>query len=135
MIILGFDHEFNFINNNPFAGVITNNEYVHPDLKDYASFGVGAFQYLLSVLPSSIQSLLGWLGFTVNRKRGLEMIKVVAINEGRMFSNAMLLIALQYIFISAGFKSRKDKLEKFKPYMDLCMKKFPNSASIIVLHS
>ncbi|KAL0484778.1 tetratricopeptide-repeat protein [Acrasis kona] len=131
-----FETAYNMINlNNPNASNMSSNQYVHPDLIDYVNFGMGSYWYILSIAPKGLQSVLGFLGFTMDKKKGIEMVRKSVFNEGRTFASGVLVLSLHYVFISSGFKDNKRRLNKFTPVIDLCVGKFKYGPAINALIS
>uniref|UniRef100_H2YMJ0 Tetratricopeptide repeat protein 39B n=1 Tax=Ciona savignyi TaxID=51511 RepID=H2YMJ0_CIOSA len=88
--------------------------------------GCGAFNIGLSLLPPKILSLLEWIGFTADRKKGMQQLKE-GFNNVNLRSSLISLFILGYnLFITVHIGTHDADLDYVEQILPKMMGKFPN---------
>ncbi|KAF0978139.1 hypothetical protein FDP41_002654 [Naegleria fowleri] len=113
----------------------TSPKFVHSDLLHGAYFGLGIFNFMLSILPPTLAKILSVLGFDADRDQGLHLLKQVHDYGGRHLGNGGFMLCLNYLFIPRALQDREKNLQEVSPILERIGSRFPKSGFFKFIHS
>ena len=103
----------------------TSSKFVHSDVIFPSYFGMGVFNFLISVLPPTLASILSVLGFDADRELGLKLMTQAQEYGGRGLGNASFMLCINYLFVPRALQDRQVNLNLVKPILDKIYKQYP----------
>ncbi|KAG2385818.1 hypothetical protein C9374_002967 [Naegleria lovaniensis] len=113
----------------------TSSKFVHSDLIHSCYFGLGIFNFMLSILPPTLAKILSVLGFDADRDQGLHYLKQVHDYGGRHLGNGGFMLCLNYLFIPRALQDREKNLQEVSPILERIGARFPKSGFFKFIHS
>ncbi|KAF0981326.1 hypothetical protein FDP41_012586 [Naegleria fowleri] len=104
-----------------------SNKFVHSDVLFGSYFGMGMFNFILSVLPPTLAKILSVLGFDADRELGLDLMTQCSQYGGLHCGHASFMLCINYLFVPRAFNGRQQNLTKVKPILDMVTRAYPNS--------
>ncbi|KAG2374200.1 hypothetical protein C9374_011037 [Naegleria lovaniensis] len=104
-----------------------SNKFVHSDVMFGSYFGMGMFNFIISVLPPTLAKILSVLGFDADRELGLDLMTQCSQYGGLHCGHASFMLCINYLFVPRAFNGRQQNLTKVKPILDMIARAYPNS--------
>ncbi|EFC49286.1 predicted protein [Naegleria gruberi] len=131
---LKFKHVYNIV--EPLKSYEkSSNEFIHSDVLHNVYFGMGIFNFMLSILPPMLTSILSMIGFDADRDHGLELMKFDHEYGGRQFGVASFMLSMNYLFIPRALEDRETKLAIAGGLLEKSEKIFPRSGGFKMMKS
>ncbi|KAG2379166.1 hypothetical protein C9374_007804 [Naegleria lovaniensis] len=102
-------------------------KFIHSDVIHNAYFGIGIFNFMLSILPPTLTQILSLIGFDADRDHGLNLLRKVHEYGGRQCAFASFMLAMNYLFIPRALEDREKKLLEGGLILDRSNKVFTKS--------
>ncbi|KAL0481163.1 tetratricopeptide repeat protein [Acrasis kona] len=112
---------------------ISQDNFVHPDIINAINYGVGTFQFGISVLPSTIIKVLSYLGFKADREEGIAMLRSAFNSQSRVSSPAAALLSVNYLFVPRAFADKETILNEYQPIIDKLVETYPNGSFFLYM--
>ncbi|KAM4808881.1 tetratricopeptide repeat protein 39B isoform 2-T2 [Rhinophrynus dorsalis] len=93
--------------------------------------GIGAFNLMLSLLPSRILRLLEFIGFSGNRELGLFQLREGASGTSIRAVLCVLTLLMYHTYVSLILGTGEGNLEEADALLEPYLKKFPNGSIIL----
>ncbi|CAI9557917.1 unnamed protein product [Staurois parvus] len=93
--------------------------------------GIGAFNLMLSLLPSRILRLLEFIGFSGNRELGLQQLRDGASGTSLRAILCVLTLLFYHTYVSLILGTGEGNLEEAEALIEPYLKKFPNGSIIL----
>jgi hypothetical protein len=97
---------------------VSRDDFVHPDIVNAINYGVGTFQFGISILPSTIIKVLSYLGFKADREEGLRLLRSAFNSDTRVSAPAGALLSVNYLFVPRAFADKETILNEYKPLIE-----------------
>eukprot|EP01080_Neovahlkampfia_damariscottae_P010597 gene10597-3115_t len=108
-----------------------NEENIHPDVILNLKYGVGLFNFIVSMIPyPSVQSILSLIGFKGDGDLGIQYLKDNYEGDGLKSAYASMILLMSYLMIPTAYSSVEENLKMAKPIIDFCKEKYPNGSMI-----
>jgi len=129
----GFEYLNDKINNKMQCTDVSQDNFVHPDIVNAINYGVGTFQFGISVLPSTIIKVLSYLGFRADREEGISMLRSAFDSQSRVSSPAAALLSVNYLFVPRAFADKETILNEYQPIIDKLVETYPNGSFFLYM--
>jgi hypothetical protein len=97
---------------------VSKSDFIHPDIVNAINYGVGTFQFGISILPSTIIKVLSYLGFKADREEGLRLLRSAFNSDTRVSAPAGALLSVNYLFVPRAFADKETILNEYKPLIE-----------------
>ncbi|XP_063311228.1 tetratricopeptide repeat protein 39B isoform X1 [Pelobates fuscus] len=108
-----------------------NNADTRYQFEGGVKLGIGAFNLMLSLLPSRILRLLEFIGFSGNRELGLLQLREGASGASLRAILCVLTLLFYHTYISLILGTGEGNLEEAETLLEPYLKKFPNGSIIL----
>jgi hypothetical protein len=113
---------------------LTKTDGVHPDIISCIKCGYGTLKYALGILPPSIRWILDTIGYSGDKKDGLNMLRQASQESTRLSPFACLVLNMHYIIISGGgVKPNHERLTKCQDVLQSCLQQYPHGLPFTIL--
>ncbi|CAG8432753.1 7080_t:CDS:10 [Diversispora eburnea] len=102
------------------------------DIKDCLEFGLGLFNFIVSIVPSSFFSVMRTFGFNADREQAIRMLENCS---GIRVPFASLLLLENYLFLPHGLADSTPSLSRAGEIVEDCVAKYPNSSPFLFMAS
>ncbi|XP_018411986.1 PREDICTED: tetratricopeptide repeat protein 39B isoform X2 [Nanorana parkeri] len=103
----------------------------HHQFEGGVKLGIGAFNLMLSLLPSRILRLLEFIGFSGNRELGLQQLREGASGTSLRAILCVLTLLFYHTYISLILGTGEGNLEEAESLIEPYLEKFPNGSIIL----
>uniref|UniRef100_A0A6I8SST2 Tetratricopeptide repeat protein 39B n=1 Tax=Xenopus tropicalis TaxID=8364 RepID=A0A6I8SST2_XENTR len=103
----------------------------HHQFEGGVKLGIGAFNLMLSLLPSRVLRLLEFIGFSGNREFGLSQLREGASGNSIRAILCVLTLLFYHTYISTILGTGEANLEEAEALLEPYLKKFPNGSIIL----
>ncbi|KAM5194660.1 tetratricopeptide repeat protein 39B [Mantella aurantiaca] len=103
----------------------------HPQFEGGVKLGIGAFNLMLSLLPSRILRLLEFIGFSGNRALGLLQLREGASGASLRAILCVLTLLFYHTYVSLILGTGEGNLEEAEALIEPYLEKFPNGSIIL----
>ncbi|CAG8443128.1 17871_t:CDS:10 [Acaulospora morrowiae] len=110
-----------------------NSIEVDPDVEDCLEFGLGLFQFVVSIVPGSFLSMLRTFGFNIDREQGIRMLENCYSRGGFRAPFASLFLFVNYLFLTRGLSDPTSSLTRAGVISKECVEKYPNSSPFLFM--
>jgi len=111
----------------------TQDNFVHPDIVNAINYGVGAFQFGISILPSTIIKVLSYLGFKADREVGLNFLRTAFNSQSRVTALAGALLSVNYLFVPRAFANKETILNEYRPLIEKLVETYPSGSFFLYM--
>ncbi|XP_040214457.1 tetratricopeptide repeat protein 39B [Rana temporaria] len=108
-----------------------NSKDTHHQFEGGVKLGIGAFNLMLSLLPSRILRLLEFIGFSGNRELGLQQLREGAFGTSLRAILCVLTLLFYHTYISLILGTGEGNLEEAEALIEPYLEKFPNGSIIL----
>ncbi|CAH2293762.1 tetratricopeptide repeat 39B isoform X2 [Pelobates cultripes] len=108
-----------------------NNTDTRHQFEGGVKLGIGAFNLMLSLLPSRILRLLEFIGFSGNRELGLLQLREGASGASLRAILCVLTLLFYHTYISLILGTGEGNLEEAETLLEPYLQKFPNGSIIL----
>ncbi|XP_068090934.1 tetratricopeptide repeat protein 39B isoform X2 [Hyperolius riggenbachi] len=108
-----------------------NSSDMHHQFEGGVKLGIGAFNLMLSLLPSRILRLLEFIGFSGNRELGLSQLREGAAGASLRAILCVLTLLFYHTYVSLILGTGENNLEEAEALIEPYLEKFPNGSLIL----
>nr|DBA28125.1 TPA: hypothetical protein GDO54_008531 [Pyxicephalus adspersus] len=108
-----------------------NSSDTHHQFEGGVKLGIGAFNLMLSLLPSRILRLLEFIGFSGNRGLGLLQLQEGASGTSLRAILCVLTLLFYHTYVSLILGTGEGNLEEAESLIEPYLKKFPNGSIVL----
>mmetsp|Transcript_2411 Transcript_2411/g.3505 ORF Transcript_2411/g.3505 Transcript_2411/m.3505 type:complete len:568 (-) Transcript_2411:2-1705(-) len=112
---------------------------LHGCLHHSILFGFGVLNYLLSMLPPYVVSVLSIFGFESDRDRGMELMHLCADYDAPIRRGAaQLVLGSPYVFVPSEVQTIEEKnakLDRYAPLIESALKRYPSGTMVAYVAS
>ncbi|CAG8702334.1 288_t:CDS:2, partial [Dentiscutata heterogama] len=110
-----------------------NSIKVDPDIEDCLEFGIGIFNFIVSIVPGSFLSMLKTFGFSVDRAQAIRMLENCYSRDGIRAPFAAFFLLVNYLFLPRGIADAAPSLTRAGIIAKECVNKYPNSSPFLFM--
>ncbi|KAF0485500.1 tetratricopeptide repeat domain 39b [Gigaspora margarita] len=112
---------------------VVNSIKIDPDIEDYLEFGIGIFNFIISIVPGSFLSMLKTFGFSVDRAPAIRMLENCYSRDGVRAPFAAFFLLLNYLFLPRGIADATPSLTRAGIIAKECVNKYPKSSPFLFM--